>query len=352
MRVDNDAFALKNAEPVKRPHYTIAIAFDDPPTDYVYLTSSRYAEAPAASVAADEVIYGVVKGISGQSQQIMPDEGRSTIGTFTFEVTDKDEALTVYMRDKLTAGHGLRNKRMELWVGYDGLLWAEYEKRLTYIISGNPSYKNGTYKFTCSDIQRQLRDQIFTAEKKRLSKSVTATQTHIPVLTSDLTLFPVVAHDQSYSDRPSLTVGYGLIEDEIFCHTGLFTHGTDGTSFQIATNGRGALNSKATEHVLDASAASDRAIEIKEYIHLEGPAPKVIYAFLTGVLYGQFDTASPPVQLTLPDNMNMGVSTDLVRLADFTSITPDLWNTSDNTGRHVRFSGVKETDGKRFIEKE
>ena len=72
MRQDNGEFHQRNTASEKRPHYVIEIAFDNDLTDFLYLTSHDNSEAPAAAITAGEVIYDVVRGISGLSQQIDP----------------------------------------------------------------------------------------------------------------------------------------------------------------------------------------------------------------------------------------------------------------------------------------
>lgn len=340
MRIDGDTFAGFNSAPEKRPRFVAAVSFDTANTDILYLTSHSDTATPDGAT----VISNVLRKLSGTSQKINPDKGNATIGGFNFSVVDKDKTVNNYIRDKQAFGRGLRHKQIIVYVGFEGMEWADYQPVLTYIIDKMTS-KNAEIKFRCSDIQRKARQKIFKATERFLSKSVAATQTHIPVLTSDLTLFPVIAHDSSYTDRPNESVAYIELEDEIICHSGLFTHETDGVSFQVVTNGRGSLNTVAAEHVNDSSKASDRQPKIKEHVFIEGAAPKIVNALLTGNLEGQ------PGE-TLPDNLHLGISPDNVRLLDFTGIGSDVWDTATDKGRHVRIEGHKATDGKAFIEKE
>ena len=345
MRNDNSNFSLANTAANKEPRFVIQLSFDNANTDLVYLTSHLDTATPSGAVGSGLVVSNVVNVVGGQSQQLNPDKANSSIGGFSFNAVDYGEALTVYMRDKLAAGDGLRYKQVVVYVGHIGDVWADYQAVLTYIIDKDVEYDNGVYKFSCSDIQRIVRKNIFDPEKTTLSKTVSATQLHIPVHQTNLAKFPTVEHDASYTDRPNQTVSYARIEDEVFCHSGLITHATDGVSFQVVANGRGALNSRATEHTIDTSKSNDRQIKITEHIFIEGPAPKIVYALLTGNLENQ------PGK-TLPDNWHLGVSTNYVRLSDFTGIDNDLWDTATEAGRHVRFEGVKKTDGKKFIEQE
>ena len=229
MRIDTPNFGDASLGLTKKPRYVVRVSFDTDNTDLVYFTSHPATETPSGST----VISDVVRGISGTSQKINPNEGNSTIGGFSFSIVDKDSAITESVRDKLNGGDALRHKRVVCYVGYEDLLWEDYKAIITYVID-EISYKDGTYTFKCSDIQRIIRKNIFEPEVTNLSKSVNAYQGHIPATTTDLTLFPAIKHDSSYSDRPSEDVTYIQVEDEVIATTGgLFTHGTDGPSFEV-----------------------------------------------------------------------------------------------------------------------
>jgi len=76
------------------------------------------------------------------------------------------------------------------------------------------------------------------------------------------------------------------------------------------------------------------------------PAPKLAYALLTGSLFGQGAA-------TLPDHWHVNIDAAFVQQSSFTGIGRDWWDTTnDNDGLVVRFDGLKETSGKRFIERE
>jgi len=341
LRIDNPTFASANESDSKEPRYVIEISFDSANTDLLYLTSHSDTETPAGAIGAGIVIENVIEGFSGQSQEINPDRGNSTIGGFTFNLVDVGAQLTTYQRDKLSFGRGLRHKQIAAYVGFEGHAWDDYQKILTYIID-SVDYLDGVYTFTCSDIQRQARKSIFEPEVTFLSASVGPDDLLIPVSVNDLTKFPTVEHDASYSERPNQTVSYVRIENEVICHSGLVNDVTLGPSFQVIQ--RGALNTKASEHVLKENTSADRQEKITEHIYIEGPAAKIIYAILTGFLSGQ--------SATLPDNWHLGIKPQYVRLSDFENIGDDLWNVTNASGRSVRFEGYKKTDGKLFIERE
>jgi hypothetical protein len=155
--------------------------------------------------------------------------------------------------------------------------------------------------------------------------------------------FEMVAHDASYSDAASSTVGYFEIQRgsdrEIFRYTGK-------TSTTFTGCRRGRFGTRPMQFVYDATIEAARNPKIKEYIYLEGPLVKILYAIRTGALYGQGGAE-------LPSHWHLGTSTDYVRLADFTNYGTDWWDTSDPTkGFQVRFQGLQEQDGKTFCERE
>jgi len=108
---------------------------------------------------------------------------------------------------------------------------------------------------------------------------------------------------------------------------------------------RGALNTRASEHEVDATADADKRTEVEELIYLELPLIKLLYAVLTGTLYG--DSA------TLPDHWHLGIPAAFIATSSFTDIGTDWWDTADDTlGFPARFLGLDKTTGKLFYEKE
>lgn len=287
MRTDTAAFYDKNTAPDKDPRYTIEIAFDSANTILRYATSHADAKHPTGAT----VIYSVVQGISGTSQKINPDQAVASIGSISFNLTDKNNQVRDLQFDQYTLGYSLRGMRVRVYMGFDGLDWADYSLIQTQIIE-SVKYKDGQYNFVCSDVQRLTREDIFDLATNNLFTDITATQTTITVYST--TGFTLVAHGTSYSDAPSSTVGYIRIDDEIIRYTG-----TTSTTFTGCT--RGALNTRAVEHTIDPVASQERRTEVTEVVYLEMPVPKLIYALLTGNIYEpenlltyseQFDHAS------------------------------------------------------------
>lgn len=128
--------------------------------------------------------------------------------------------------------------------------------------------------------------------------------------------------------------------------TGLSNAYASGTGTTVTYSaGRGVLNTKAVAHETDTTVDSARRKEVKEFIYIEMPAPKLLYAILTGTLHN--DASS------FPAHWNLGISIDYVATSYFTNIDPSLWNPSDDTTTvPVRFLGLEKTKAKTFIEKE
>lgn len=357
MRTDPVLFAQQNESEAKRPRFVIEIEYD---VESIYMTShDDIASVPGV------VMHNVLQKPSGVSQRIVPDEGRSEIGSFSFSLVDLDSVFTDEIREKLGDGKGLRGKKVRFWLGYarfteesggfgeggfgdlgfgegephDGpaAIFTEFQLFQTQIIIG-ASYEDGVYSIRCADITREQRKDTFDPKKTTLRDTVSASDATIPVYST--TGFQPVYHGTSYSDGPSSVVGYIVVEDEWVRYTGITADTFTGCT-------RGVLNTKAVAHTVDAASDADRRPKVLEGIYLELPAAKLAYAINTGVIHG-----TSPVQ-TLPEHWHLGISEDLVRLSDFTGIGTDLWDTTlDTSGFVVRFQGLTKIDGKKFLESE
>ena len=340
MQEFSENYAVLAGAAAKRPIAVVQIAFDEAETDLIYLRTGYNAPTPSGAT----VFTTLAEDPTTITQKIDPLRGTATIGHSRFSCIDPGGALTSLINTKLGETRGLRHKTVRIFRGYDGLAWSDMALRTTQIIkeaSYNP--RTGVYTFSCEDVLRVTKKDIFEPDKCVLGATITAEQTHIPVTIASTTgVFRLVEHDGIWNERPNETVGYLKINNEVICHTGFFTHSTDGLSFQVASNGRGALNTLPAAHEIDANASDDRQVEVAEWIFFEGPIPKIAYAILTGKLHGQTGTFP----------WNVGVDESLVRLADFTDIGDDLWNTSTGTGKYCRFENPKPQDGKKFIESE
>lgn len=327
MRIDDPTFAAQNQAAAKRPRLVVRIVFD---IATIYVTS----HADMVNVPGTPLL-GHLKDVQAVSQQINPDEARSTIGSMSFSLVDIESDMTDALRAQLVDElQNLRGRTVELRLGYTDD-YDDTKVQFTQQVNGC-EYQDGTYRIRCQDVQRETRKEILEPLITTLRLSVTATATTIPV--QDTTDFVAVFHGPSYTDAPDQTVYYFRLEDEVIRATG-----KTADSFTGCT--RGVFNTLAVEHEVEAGATADRQPEVTEFIYLELPGPKLAYALLTGVLDG--DAA------TVPDHWHMGVDTSLVNLVQFQTIGPDLYDTTDDDATLVlRFAGLEKTDGKRFLEEQ
>ena len=328
MRTDSVQFASLNEAETREPRFVVRIEFD---TASPHITS--HADIPGVPGLP---LLGILQRPSAISQKIVPDEGRSEIGSFSFSLVDKNAAFTDAMRAQLfDQSAGLRRRKVQFYVGYKGMNFADFQLFQTQTVL-RCTYREGCYQITCSDITRALRKEIFRPVTTTLRESASETATEILVYSTEP--FDMILHGTAYSDAPNSTVGYIRIEDEIIRYTSKSANQFNGCT-------RGALNTKAVAHSVDGSTTASRRTQVEEFIYLEGPGPKLAYAVLTGLIH---NTAS-----VLPEHWNLGVDPSLVRLTDFTNIGTDLWNPADDSATLVlRFDGLKQQDGKRFIESE
>lgn len=358
MRTDPVAFASENEAQSKRPRFVIQIEYD---VESIYMTSHA-----GISGIPGIVMENVLRKPSAVSQRIVPDEGRSEIGSFAFSLVDLNSVFTQEIREKLGDGKGLRGKKVRFWVGYARFapeesggfgeggfgeggfgegeagtppeaVFSEFQLFQTQIITG-VSYDQGLYDIKCADITREQRADIFDVKRTTLRDTISATATTVPVYST--VGFQPVYHGPSYSDGPNGVYGYIKVQDEWVRYTGLTADSFTGCT-------RGVLNTKAVEHTVDPASDADRRPKVEEGIYLELPAAKLTYAVLTGIIHG-----TSPTQ-TLPPHWHLGIDPDLVRLSDFTGIGTDLWNPSlDTDGFVTRFQGLSKIDGKKFLETE
>src|SRR6266508_3988053 len=152
MRTDTAAFASKNVALAKEPRYVIELAFDSANTILWYFTSHADAALPGGASA----ILNVVKGLSGTSQTLNPNTAAATIGAISFSLVDRASIVTSTLGAQLVLGRSTRKQRVRVYVGYEGLAFADYTLVQTQLLT-EISFLNGAYKFTCADIQREMR---------------------------------------------------------------------------------------------------------------------------------------------------------------------------------------------------
>lgn len=264
MRTDNLQFKAANEAPSKSPQFVVAILFD---VGSLYITShTGIASVPGI------VLAGALQKPSAISQRVVPDEGRSEIGTFSFAVVDIGSDFTDEVRAKLGAGKGLRGKTVQLWCGYRGFDFSAFQLFQTQVIS-DCQYDQGVYNVTCEDITRQQRTNLFDPKATTLLASCSATDSTIQV--ADTSKFLAVTHGSAWSDAPSSTVFYFKLEKEII-------RATAKTAGSFTGCVRGQFNTVAAAHTVDPATAQERRPRVEEFIYLDLPAPKLALAILTG----------------------------------------------------------------------
>jgi len=331
MRTDSAAFELINVSASKEPRYVVELSFNSENTDLYYLTSHADAALPPGALSVN----GVVKNISGTSQSVTPEKALASIGSLDFDSVDESNQITTLQYNKLLLGKGLRGQRARIYVGEKSLAWDDYTLAQTQIVQDVLS-TDGAYNYKCDDIQRETRKDIFDTAKTTLTQTVLPGDDVVNVTST--AGFKPLKHGNSYSDAPNQTVYYFKIKDEVIRATG-----KTASSFTGCTHG--ALNTKAIKHDVDLTASSDRRTAVEEYVYIELPIPKLIYAIRTGKLIGQTEV--------LPSTWHLGIDESFVRLSDHTNYGSDIYDTTnDNNGVVVRFEGLKKQDGKTFIEKE
>jgi len=355
MRLDSTNFNVENKSTNKEPIFVVELAFDSANTDLHYLTSK-----PVTGLAGN-IINNTLKIVSSTSQKINPDKALSTIGSIKFECLDI--GLTELQRTKLTAGDGLNSKRVRVYAGYSGMLWSDFQLVQTQVVNSSIQYKDGVYTFQCADIQRVMRKKIFTPKETSLVTSITATDDSISVFsTSDFELVYQVpsvggktllrglqseTNDDESIKYPSLIgidkIGLIKIENDDDFEIALWTAKDDATN-TFSGLIRGIFGTTALPVNVDAGATNQNAPKITEYIYLEMPAVKAIYALMTGSLYGHAGEF-------IPDHWNLGISTDYIQTSAFINIGSDIWDlTDDDKGYPISIRGPEEEDGKKYIE--
>ena len=331
MRIDSTNFSAKNKQLSKEPRFVLQIASDTAATDLTYFKSHADAATPSGAVVSSARLISAPTA----SQTLNPLLANSSVGKISARIQDTDGALTTFIRAKLDDLEGLRDKRVKLFLGYRGLAWTDYTEFQTQTIV-DYDYKDGEYVINCRDIQYSLKEDIFNVKTTTLTDTITETDTTITV--DDTSAFEMVAHGSAWAHLPSTTVGYIKIDKEVISYTG-----KTATTFTGCT--RGVLNTRPARHETDNTLAVARRKKVEEYIYIDLPVIKTIYALMTGSIYGTINT--------LPDHWHLGISTAYIATSKFTGIGLDIWDTSDDTaGLLCEFKGLKKTKGKKFIEQE
>lgn len=284
-----------------------------------------------------KILHGILQKPSGTSQRISPEQGNASIGSITIDALDI--GLHALIKAKQEAGFGLRGKTVTFHVGYDDLPWEAYELMQTQVIDSVKTSSAGENSFRCSDIQREMRREIFDVKKGFLTASIDEAAGLVPV--SDPDVYESVAHGPSFTDAPNQTVGYVRLKAgnryEVIRWNNKIVDVTLGPC--LVVDKRGALDTQPLVHTVDPSAAQDRQPQVEEHIYIELPAVKIALELLGGSLF--------------PAHWTLGIDPAFIKTSEFHNIGRDWYVPTDETqGFPLRFDGLKKTDGKKFIETE
>lgn len=333
MRTDALPFAAYNWARGRKPYYVAQIVFD--------VSSPSFTSHAGITGVPGTVITAAIQNISSISQEVRPEEGRTTIGSITFEVQEvSGQGITAEFREQLASyNQGPRDKELRIYVGYTAA-FSEYMRVATMFVD-SIAYENGKYRITARDKTRELRKRLFEIKSTVLTAPLSDTAT--AVIVADTSAFALVPHGASFQDAPGVTVGYVRIRDtgEIIRYTA-----KDDVGFLNCT--RGVFGTRAQAVAFNPLDSRDNWPEVEEVVYLELPGPLAAIAVMTGVLV----PASGAV--VLPDHWHLGMDWD----ADFDQaawlgIGDDLYDPDDlAAGFPVRFLAIDNEDGKAFVERE
>jgi len=148
MKTASSTYLASNAQAVKAPVYLLH--FDGQTTDYC--TSTRIGSPTNTLKAYLEVP-------KGQSRQITPEEGRSSVGQVTCGLLDHDGEITALIAND---AYNLHRKKAVLKAGYADMDEADMLEILTGWVTDIRLWRDGAgYDVVISDLQRWLQRKIF-----------------------------------------------------------------------------------------------------------------------------------------------------------------------------------------------
>ncbi len=336
MRSDSIEYSALSSAVQLEPVHVIELSFTLQNDDQVYFTDSGNVPFPAGTT---QIFQNVVRSISDTSQRLDIEKFNATIGNLSFGLVDVGGTITDILRSKSEAGKSISQMRVRIHRGFAGMDFSKFSVVQTQIVQ-NMHLDAISYRFNCLDVQRTQKKTLFKVKSTVLTSNVAADDDFINVITTDG--LETVFHGSSYSDAPGLKVGYVEIVDD---NKSEVVRWESKTSTGLMNIQRGALGTRARDF-LAIDNNENRNIEVRELVYLELPAVKLEYALLTGNLFNDAGEK-------LPDHWNLGVDAQYISTAHFTTIGADIWDPLDDSkGKMLRFVGVEDEDGKKFIEAE
>jgi hypothetical protein len=115
-------------------------------------------------------------------------------------VVDRGGTVTSTLGAQLALGRSTRRQRVRVYVGFEGLAWADYTLVQTQLVT-DITWKDGAYTFRCMDVQREMRKDIFDLAKTTARRHHRRGRDHVDVVST--AAFTMVAHGTSYTDAPN-----------------------------------------------------------------------------------------------------------------------------------------------------
>jgi len=276
-------------------------------------------------ISNDRALLDMPKGIKGK---IEPDEGRSSLDTLTFKLTNKNNIVS-----KMTSLVPMRDRMLTLWAGYENIPATAYEQEFVGLIKGwKPDGSLEKYEFSVGDLRRTYKKELFSQiGKARITNvgGINSSVTSLTVTSTD----GASAGDRAFTDpADSYDIKtYLQIDDEIM---GPVTS-MSASSFTVTS--RGVFGTQADSHSEDA--------DISEAIVFDGRNPiTMILQILTSTGSA---SANGPYDV-LPAHCGFGVASGYI---DFTTFENerDEWTEDYQVAFCIKDS---EKNGKEWLEKE
>lgn len=239
------------------------------------------------------------KGGMTHSQKVEPWEGKASVSTIDFTLTDINEEVLQVVSPGVVLDDILL-KRVEFFVGFETIGFPDDFIRLYRGIVSGIDYEPGLITIRTSDPNMLRRQKLFEKAKTTLTAGIDASTTTIPVVSTDGfyskinapgSLVPELYHQTAIK-----------IDDEIM----LLTVNPSGTNFTVS---RGAYGTTATSHSIDTEVTaafgfSDNALKLALKVMLSGwgGAPSV-----TDVPVARFVQTGDPDNPTVTYSMTFTV---------------------------------------------
>lgn len=310
----------------------------------VYTTGSVYmTNRSTITNVPGTALLGVLKEVSSSTQRLLPTEGRTMVGSLDFTCVDIDGDITDAIRDQIFDEDEGVGREVRLFTGdTDDFTDGTWRRVATYFVDGDVELSGFRYRFSCSDLNRYLRTDVFDFKRTRLAATLEVDATSMVVV--EASDFELVEHTASFTESPLQTIGYVKLEQsgEIISWSSKVDNGNGTWTLQGLR--REIANSRAVRVEVDGT-SSEQWPEVQEYIYLELPAVAMDHAVRTGTILG--------TSITLPAHWTAGVSTSWVEADSWTNIGTDIYDPANPDGGLVlRFIGLERTDAKRWLEEQ